>query len=70
MRTLRNITTNTTGHAALSIMADWIAPLKTGLSVQNRWEIAAAADILAWDRVADARMGALDDISALIGEGG
>ncbi|MGF7213552.1 hypothetical protein GGE65_008197 [Skermanella aerolata] len=68
MRTLRNITTNTTGHAALSIMAGWTAPLKTDLSAQNRWEI-AAADTLPWDRVANARMGALDDISALIGEG-
>lgn len=69
MRTLRNITTDTTGHAALSIMAGWTAPLKTGLTAQNRWEI-AAADPLAWDRVANARMGVLDDISALIGEGG
>jgi hypothetical protein len=69
VRTLRNTTTNTTGHVALSITADWIAPLKTGLSAQNRWEI-AAADTLAWDRVANARMGVLDDISALIGEGG
>ena len=69
MRTLKNTTTNTTGHAALSIMAGWIAPLKTGLSAQNRWKI-AAADILACDRVTDARMAALDDICALNGEGG
>jgi hypothetical protein len=68
VRTLKNITTNTTGHAALSIMAAWTAPLKTGLSAQNRWEI-TAADTLAWDRVADARMGGLDDIRALVGEG-
>jgi hypothetical protein len=68
VRTLKNTTTNTTRHAALSIMAGWTAPRKTGLSAQNRWEI-AAADTLAWDRVADARMGALDDIRALIGAG-
>jgi hypothetical protein len=68
VRTLKNTTTNTTGHAALSIMAGWTAPRKTGLSAQYRWGI-AAADTLAWDRVADACMGPLDDIRALIGEG-
>jgi hypothetical protein len=69
VRTLRNITTDTTGHAALSIKAGSTDPLKTGLSAQNRRKI-AAADILACDRVTDARMGALDDICALNGEGG
>jgi hypothetical protein len=69
VRTLKNTTMNTTGHAALSIMAGWTAPLKTGLSARNRWEIAAAADTLTWDQAADACRGAFDDIRALVGEG-
>jgi hypothetical protein len=67
VRTLKNTTTNTTGHAALSIVAGWTAPLKTGISARNRWKV-AAADTLTRERVADARIGVFDDIRARIRE--